>query len=47
MQMLAPSPLEDERTFPARARTRGLPLQIFEYMTPCPVLRVFFKNENL
>ena len=25
MQMLAPSPLEDERTSPTRARTRGLP----------------------
>jgi hypothetical protein len=38
MQMLAPSPREYTRTFPTRARTRGLPLQIFEYTTPCPVL---------
>jgi len=40
--MLAPSPCEYTRTSPTRARTRGLPLQIFEYTTPVPVLPTCF-----
>src|SRR3989344_6637773 len=42
MQMLAPSPCEYTRTFPSRARRRRLPLQIFEYTTPCPVFPTCF-----
>ena len=39
MQMLAPSPLEDERTPPTRARMQdSLSIQIFVYATPAPVL---------
>src|SRR3989338_592409 len=38
MQMLAPSPLEDERTSPTRARRRGLPYGVLIYKMPLPCL---------